>query len=478
MDTIFALSGAQQARLIRDKAISPVELARETFARIHRLNPVLNAFCALDEERAMAAAQVAEAAVMRDDALGPLHGVPFSVKDLILTQGLRTTFGSRVYEDYVPDEDDVSVARLKQAGAILLGKTIPTEFGYACSNPPIHGDVRNPWDTSRTPSGSSGGSAVAVATGMGALTVGSDGGGSIRVPASFTGLFGYKPSFGRVPLYPGCRDPQMPGASSWETLECIGPLTRTVEDGALMMEVMSGPSAYDRHSLPGNPAYVRLSREADLRGLTVAWSTDMGFAVVDPEVRRIVADGAKLFERLGCDVKEAHPGLGFRNDTFAALIARDTDLAGMRRLAERHGAAMDPLLLEFVNRDWTAQDLTDAAMARQEINVVMRRFMSRYDLFVVPTIGIKPYALDAGGVLTVDGQRLERPRWSTFTNLANMTGLPAASVPCGWTSEGLPVGLQIVGRPLDDELVFRACFALERENPWEPRLRQLIERYG
>ena len=272
---ICALSGAEQARLIREKQLSPVELIDAVFTRIHRLNPVLNAFCTLVEEDARAEARRAETAVQRGDDLGPLHGVPISIKDLICTRGIRTVSGSLAYEDLIPDEDDVVVERVKQAGAIVLGKTNVPEFGYlGATHNNVFGVTRNPWNADRTPGGSSGGSAAAVATGMGALTLASDGGGSIRGPASFCGLFGMKASFGRVPLYPGCRDPRYPGMSSWESLEHIGPITRTVEDGALLLSLIAGPDDRDRYSLHAGDVDYLAALSGDLKGCRIACSHD------------------------------------------------------------------------------------------------------------------------------------------------------------------------------------------------------------
>src|SRR5712692_2400718 len=215
--TICRLSGSEQARLIRAKEISPVEVTDAVLDRIHALNPILNAFCTLVEDQARLDAQEAEAALIRGDPLGPLHGVPVSIKDLICTAGIRTVSGSKAYETFVPDEDDIVVERLKDAGAIVIGQTNVPEFGYmGATHNNVFGVTRNPWNLGKTPGGSSGGSAAAVVTGMGALTVGSDGGGSVRIPSSLSGLFAMKASFGRVPLYPGCRDPRYPGVSSWE----------------------------------------------------------------------------------------------------------------------------------------------------------------------------------------------------------------------------------------------------------------------
>ncbi|AJY74782.1 amidase [Paenibacillus beijingensis] len=476
MVRLYALTGAQQAKLVRDREVSPVEIVGQVFDRIHRLNPVLNAFCQLDEEHAMAAAKQAEQQIMNGEEVGPLHGVPFHVKDLVLTKGIRTAFGSKAFENYIPDEDDISVERLKNAGGIVVGKTNVPEFGYRGINK-VFGNIRNPWNTELTPGGSSGGSAVAVVTGMGSLTVGSDGGGSIRNPASLTGVYGFKPSFGRVPLYPGCRDPKFPGGSSWETLEVIGPLTRTVEDSALMLSIMSGPSHMDRHSLPGTLDYMKIIQNKDIKDLRIAWSVDAGYATVDPEVRRITLEAVKVFEQLGCHVEETHPGISNPSQYFAGLIARDTDFAGLRKMAQEYGDYMDPNFVNTVNRVWTDDQLTSAAMDRQAINITMRRFMENYDLLIVPALFAPAFKVGTYGPTEIDGRSVPDNHWSSFNCIANITGFPAASLPAGWTNTGLPVGLQLIGGHLADEVVLRASSAFEEARPWLPQLNALVERY-
>jgi aspartyl-tRNA(Asn)/glutamyl-tRNA(Gln) amidotransferase subunit A len=245
------LSISELMPLIRRRELSPVELTEAVLARIAELNDRLLAFCTIDPEHVRAQARRAEQQVLSGRPIGPLCGMPIGIKDLIFTNDMRSTGGSTAYRDFVPDEDDVAVERLRTAGAIILGKTNVPEFGMGFgSHNRVFGATRNPWNLERTPGGSSGGSAVAVVTGMGPGALGSDGGGSIRGPSSYCGTYGLKPSFGRVPLYPGCRDARYPGLSGWESLEHIGPITRTVTDAALMLDVIAGPDPRDRHSLP------------------------------------------------------------------------------------------------------------------------------------------------------------------------------------------------------------------------------------
>ena len=468
---ICRMSGATQARLIRQRALSPVEVTDRVLERVHEIDPILHAFCTLIEDQARAQAREAEAAVMRGEPLGPLHGVPVSIKDLICTKGVRTVAGSRAYADFIPDEDDVVVERLRAGGAIILGKTNVPEMGYAgVGENAMFETTRNPWDLGRTPGGSSAGSAAAVASGMGALTLGSDGAGSIRGPASFCGLVGVKASFGRVPLYPGCRDPRYPGLSSFETLEHIGPLTRTVEDAALTLSVIAGPDDRDRHSLPkADFDWLEAIARPDIQGLKVAYSADLGYAKVDHEVRELTAQAARVFaDQLGCELMEDHPGLGDFSDSFLTMILRDSDLTGMRALAER-GLIDLPGLKAALAHTWTAEVFTDAAMKRQAVANAMWRFMRRYDLFLTPTVSTPAFALGRFGPALIEGQEPTARDGSPFTFPYNWTGQPAVSVPAGFTEAGLPVGLQIVGARLADALVMRAAAAYEEAHPWQDR---------
>jgi len=467
---IQRLSGIEQARLIHEGAISPVDTVDAALSRIEELNPELNAFCVVAEEQAKDAASDAKRAVENDETLGPLHGVPVGIKDLITTEGIRTTFGSRMYEEFVPDRDSVVVERIKEAGGIVLGKTNVPEFGYqGITDNPIYGLTRNPWDTDRTPGGSSGGSGAAVATGMVPLALGSDGGGSVRIPSSFCGLCGLKGSYGRVPVFPEHRDPEMPGGSGWESVEHIGPMTRTVEDAALLMEVIAGPHHMDRHSLPDDgTAYLGSVDDPNVSGLRVAYSQDWGWAAVDPEVRELTAEAAQTFETLGCTVDEADPGFDDPVDAFTATVANDTDLVELRAANDR-GELSEEVLIDILETEWSAEEFTEAKKARQALNISMRRFMEDYDLLLTPTLAVPPFDVDSPGPTTIDGREVPLFHWLSFTYPINLTGQPAATVPAGWTDDGLPVGLQIIGPHLGDESVLEASAAYESATPWQER---------
>ncbi len=465
---ICQMSAVDLAAQIRAKQVSPVEVIDAVLARMENLEPHLHAFCTPTPDLARAEAKRIEQDIMRGDAIGPLAGVPVSIKDLIFTKGVRTVSGGVAYRDFVPDEDDVVVERLKAADAIILGKTNVTEFGYSpASHNPVFETTRNPWDLARTSGGSSAGAGAAIASGMGQLAIGSDGGGSVRIPASFCGTYGIKPSFGRIPLYPGSRDERYPGASGWESIECYGPLTRTVADGALTLSVITGPDMRDRHSLPRADFDWMKSCEGGIRGKRVAFSRDWGYMAVDPEVADVVAKAARVFERdLGCIVEEVNPGWENPAAAFAAVMIGETDLRGMREMIAKYGNQMSSHMVDLMSRPWTAEELTTGNIQRKAVVNKMARMMSRYDLLITPTLAVAAFPVHMQGPEKIAGRYVRPESFLGFTYPINFTGQPAASVPAGFTSEGLPVGLQIVGRHLDDAMVLRASAAFEAAQPW------------
>ena len=465
---------------IRAKELSPVEVVEAVLARMEKLEPTLHAFCTPTPDVARETAKRIEQALMAGDEVGPLAGVPVAIKDLVSTQGIRTVSGSIAYKDFVPEEDDVVVERLRNADAVIIGKTNVPEFGYsAVGHNPVFETTRNPWNTNLTPGGSSAGSGAAVATGMGPFAIGSDGGGSVRIPAAHSGIYGIKASMGRVPLYPGARDERYPGLSSWEGLEHIGPMSRTVADSALMLSVIAGPDDRDRHSLPEANFDWTECLKGDLQGLKVAYSPDWGYAAVDPQVRRVVGEAVKVFERdLGCVVEEANPGWEDPANTFWALVALESDLVGMRELADKYPGQMTPHLVDFLRRPWTAEDLTNAVIARKAVVNKMWKFMRKYDLLLTPTLSCPPFPVHMQGPEKIEGRMVNQFEWLAFTFIANMTGQPAASIPAGWTEDGLPVGLQITGRHLGDPMVLKASAAFEAAKPWRNKWPPILEELG
>jgi aspartyl-tRNA(Asn)/glutamyl-tRNA(Gln) amidotransferase subunit A len=452
------------AAAIRARQLSPLELVDALLGRIDQLNPALNAYCTLTEEAARQAARAAEAAVLRGDDLGPLHGVPVSIKDLLFTSQVRTMRGSRIYEQFVPDQDAPSVAQLKASGAILLGKTTTPEFGWkGATDSPLTGVSRNPWDLARSCGGSSGGAAAAVAAGMGPLAVGTDGAGSIRIPASFCGIVGLKPSRGRVAVYP-------PSAVGF--LSHAGPMTRTVRDAALMLQVMAGPDERDLGSLPADTAEYLLACERGARGLRVAWSADLGYAPVEPEIAQICASAAEVFAReLGCVVEEAAPG--FRDPVQSLQILWASGLAAaLGPYLPQWADQMDPGLVELIRsaEPLSAADYAAAVMERDAVWDRMQQFFARYDLLLTPTMPTTAFAAGVPIPAVVAGRPTVGFGYTPFTFPFNLTGQPAITVPCGIAADGLPVGLQIVGRRFADATVLQAAAAFEAARPWGDRV--------
>jgi aspartyl-tRNA(Asn)/glutamyl-tRNA(Gln) amidotransferase subunit A len=454
------------AAAIRQKKVSPVEVINAVYGRLHKINPKINAFCTLTEEEAHRMAKEAETAVMRGDRLGALHGVPVSIKDVFLTRGVRTMFGSRIRENYVPEEDAPAVAKLLAAGAILIGKTTTCEFAFkAVADSPLTGITRNPWDLNKTSGGSSGGAAAAVAAGLGPIAIGSDGGGSIRAPSSFNGIFGLKPSFGRVAYYPS---PPVP------FLVHAGPMARTVRDAALMLNIIAGPDERDLLSLPADAADYLSACEGGVRGLRVAWSPALGYAQVDPQVGAVTEAAAKVFESsLGCKVEAAEPGFECPWNSLSILWVMSFALR-LRGFLSEWESRMDPDLVKLIRNieRLGPTDYGEALAKRSVLWDTTGKFFDRFDLLLTPTLPVS--AFEAGqpnpdGMPVPAGSLVPIPDWSPFTYPWNITGQPAASVPCGFTREGLPVGLQIVGRRFADATVLRAAAAFEQARPWNEK---------
>jgi amidase len=461
------LSATQLAAAIRTKELSAIEVCDAILYRIGQLNPQLNAYCTVTAEAARAAAHEAEAAVMRGEALGPLHGVPFSIKDLTPTKGIRTTFGSKIFENHIPDEDAILVERLRAAGGVLLGKTNTPEFGCkGFTDNKIFGTTYNPWHLERTPGGSSGGAGASIAAGLGTLAEGSDLAGSIRIPASFCGVVGFKPSQGRIPRYPN--------QNGWSTLSVHGPMSRTVADAALMFQTMAGPDPRDPLSLPDSGEDFCSVVQGDLRlkGMRVAWSFDLGgMAPVEAEVEAICSRAAQVFDAFGCHVEEASPDVHDAHELFAVLNA-SLCTASVGSYAEAWGEHMDPFLVRRLEqgRRLTLTDVHRAEVARMALYHRVRAFFETYDLLLLPTTGPLPYLACGGYPAQVAGRAITTPyELLILTYIFNLTGQPAISVPAGWTPDGLPVGLQIVAPFRADALVLHAAAAFEAAHPWHHR---------
>ncbi len=465
-DEIVWMPAVDMAAKIRAKELSPVEIAETLLDRIDAVNPALNAYVLVTREMAINAARAAEAAVMRGDELGPLHGVPISIKDLFDVAGLPTTKGSVIYKDKVATGYEYASKRMLDAGGVHVGKTNTPEFGFLPTTENLlFGATYNPWDITRTPGGSSGGAASAVAAGMGPLALSSDGGGSIRIPASLCGVFGIKPTFGRVPRNPG----------GWSTMTHRGPITRTVSDAALMLDVIAGYEPGDPFSVADYDGSFLDEVDRGIEGLRIGWSADLGYALVEPEVRAICEAAAKRFADLGCVVEEATPG--FANpttDRTFMVIAMSADAAWLGALTDEERAQIGPAAKEFLRLglQMTGVEYVEANERRMAIWQSMQTFHKTYDLLLTPALSVTAFPVGEAPP-KVDGQEFAPFGWSPFTQPYNLTGQPAASVPCGFDSRGLPVGLQIVGRAFDDALVLRAARAFEQLQPWADKRPQL-----
>ena len=451
------LSATELLAAYRAKRLSPVEATRAVLSRVEALNPVLNCFCFLDPESALANARESEARWMKGEPRGLVDGVPTSIKDLLYTKGWPTLRGSKTIDPKGPWNDDApAVARLREHGAVLFGKTTTPEFGWkGVTDNPLTGITRNPWNPAKTPGGSSGGSAAALASGMGPLTVGTDGGGSIRMPCAFTGLFGLKPTFGRVPAWP---------LSPFGTVAHVGPMSRTVADSALLMNVLSLPDARDWHQLPHDPRDYRIGLNDGVRGLRIAYSATLGYANVDPEIAAIVKQAALRFAELGAIVEEKDPGFENTGETFAKHWFPGAAYLLSTISAEKH-ALIDPGLVDTARQGsaFSAMDILAAAQKRGALGLHMQLFHQTYDLLLTPTL---PLAAFEAGQEVADPLKQKRwTDWAPFSYPFNLTQQPAATVPCGLTSEGLPVGLQIVGPRYSDALVLRAARAFESLSP-------------
>jgi aspartyl-tRNA(Asn)/glutamyl-tRNA(Gln) amidotransferase subunit A len=454
------LSAAELAALIRRKKVSPVEVVKATLERIDRVNPKVNAYVTITAEHALGEAQAAERALMKKRTkLGLLHGVPFSVKDLVFTKGIPTTFGTPLLKDFVPAEDAPFVERLKGAGAIMIGKTNTPAFGWVgVTHNLLFGPTRNPWNLECTPGGSSGGASAAVAAGLGPLAIGTDGGGSIRIPASLAGIYGFKPSYGRIPMYPQ--------AGAW-SLSHLGPMTRTVEDAALMMQVGAGPDERDPYSLPETEIDFLKSLRRGVRGMRIAFSDSLGFVkVLDPEVREICAKAARAFEELGGRVEMVNPGWPSPDPCWREIFC--SGLASRILPFRDRREEIEPGLYEMLEKSLKNPPMAylQSWLDRLAWWQHPRAFFEKYDLLLTPTVACPAFPVGLEGPGNIVGQPVDRYGWFPFTSPFNLTGQPAASIPCGFTKGGLPVGLQIVGRRYDDAAVLRASAAFEKVRPW------------
>ena len=459
MPDIKSLTAAELTRLFRKRELSPVEVTRDQLARIEAFEPAINAFVIVDRDGALTAAQAAEARWRKGEPAGLADGLGATVKDNVWLAGFPSRRGSLTSSAAPMAEDAPAVARLRESGAIILGKTTLPEFGWigACHSP-LTGITRNPWKRDRTTGGSSGGAAAAALLNLGHLHIGTDGAGSIRIPAAFTGVFGIKPSYGRVPAYP---------ASPFSILAHLGPLTRSVSDAALMLSVIGQPDPRDMTAWNTPAPDYRIGLEQGVRGLRVAWSPRLGYVKqLHPEVEAATSAAAQAFAELGAIVEEADPGFAAPFELIMTLWGGVSAVV-VGGIPEADRAQLDPGFRKIAEdgRRVTLADYLKAYAARQDLAIAMERFHEKYDLLLTPQMPIP--ALEAGRVTPADGSYGDNwINWSPYTYPFNLTQQPAAAVACGFSSDGLPIALQIVGPARQDSLVLRAARAFESARPF------------
>ncbi len=452
------MSAAELSAQYRTKDLSPVEVVTALFGRIEALDAEINAFCLIDRHTTLTQAEASEERWMTGEPLSPLDGVPVAVKDLLITKGWATRRGSLTVDPNGPWDDDApTVARLKEAGAVMLGKTTTPEFGWKGStDSPLTGITRNPWNKAKTPGGSSGGSSAALAARFAPLALGTDGGGSIRIPASFTGTFGLKPSFGRVAAYP---------LSPFGTVAHVGPMTRTVRDAAMMMNAIGQPDPRDWFSLPSEGIDYTARLNESMKGKRIAWSPRLGFVErILPDVERLAAEAVKRLEAMGAIVEQVDRPMGDTSNIFQTLWWSGAGFL-LGDYPEAQKAKLDPGLRRMAEEGvkFDKKAYLNANAARGAYGSQMRVFMEKYDFLVTPALATT--AFDAGQLSPFAEDGKAWMAWTPFSSPFNLTQQPAASVPCGFASDGLPVGLQIVGRMFDDAGVLAACAAYEAVDP-------------
>ncbi|TFG24695.1 MAG: amidase [Promethearchaeota archaeon] len=480
------MSACDMAEKIKTQELSSQEITEVIIERIEKINPIINAYCTPTFDLARETAKKADDAVKKGEKLGLVHGVPTSIKDEVETKGIRSTFGCVIFENYIPEEDDVAVARLKDAGMVMLGKTNLPPFGYApITYNLIFGSTKNPWNLERTPGGSSGGAAAAVASGLGSLALGGDGGGSIRIPSSFCGTYGIKPTFGRVPhLFA-----KLGGTAA--TISQSGPIVNYVKDAALMLDVIVGPHYSDKFSVP-KPNYSFLEKLKEKpKKLKIGYSFDLGnLMVIDTEVRKSVQEGIDKLNGFDWDIEESNlinlknskkTMLGVKRprirEPFLVLgtiwATSFAHVLEVTKLYKKWKDKMDPTLVKMVElgQRFSAKDIKVAEIQIEMINENIAEHFKKYDILITPTTTITAVNVTNTlfDLIEVEGQKVSTNDWVAFTYPFNLSGHPAASIPCGWNNDGLPMGMQIVGKRFDEVSVLQVSKAFEEVAPWQDK---------
>ncbi len=454
---ICYMTATEMAADIRAGRLSAYETVSAHLARIESINPKVNAIVTLHAEQALIAAKAADEDQAHGTTLGPLHGLPVAHKDLLLTKGMRTTFGSKIYEHFVPTENALIVERQLRAGAISLGKTNTPEFGAGSQTfNTVFGATRNPYDLSRTCGGSSGGSAVALATGMVALADGTDMFGSLRCPANYTNTVGLRPSVGRVP--------QIPELNGWDSLSVSGPMARNVADVALHLSVMAGPDARDPLSIAEDGARFRAPLERSLKGVRIAFNPTMGGLPIDKQISQVIEAQRQVFQDLGCIVEDACPDFRHAHEIAMALRAYSFELR-LGPLLDKHPGIMKSAIVRDIEagRKLGASQLARAEKLRTALFQRIHHFMQTYEFMVFPVNQVPPFPIEQEYVTEIDGVKMDNYiDWMRSLYYVTATTHPAISVPCGFTETGLPVGVQIVGRHRGEFELLQMAYAFEQ----------------
>lgn len=461
MSPIHHASALEMVKMIRAGGISPTDLMEKTLKRIEAINPKINAFVSLRAEEAMDEARAMTARIASQGEIPPLAGIPLGVKDMEDVKGMVTSFGSVPYRDNVARGDSIQVARLKAAGAIVLGKTNAPEFGFtAFTKNRLFGITRNPWNLERTPGGSSGGSAAAVAAGMVPVATGSDAGGSIRIPASYSGCFGLKPSFGRIPVGPS------PFLQMYSMLH-LGPLTRSVRDAALYLDCTAGYHPADPYSLPHAGFSFLKCLDKMPEGLRIAFSPSLGYARVEKDVMSVVMEAVRRFEDMGHRVDLWEGALPDAGETWAGLMNREL-YGALHRNLDKHRVEMGKTLTEslYHARSSSVQEQIEEQKIRTSLNRIMLELFETCDLLLTPAMPTEAFGAGGPPPAEIDGHPVPLLGAVAFTYPFNLTGHPAASVPAGFSDNGLPVGLQIIGPRHRDDLVLQMSYAYEQMTRW------------